>query len=67
VSEVLGIGDLPEGDGVAPLLAGAASGALAALSAADAELLAALAPARLVPEEAFAAAAALAGGAGSGA
>ncbi|MFL5263107.1 MAG: chemotaxis protein CheW [Anaeromyxobacteraceae bacterium] len=54
VTEVVGLGELSEGDVAgAPLLDGAADGAVAALRSRDDALLVVLAAARLVPEAAW--------------
>jgi chemotaxis signal transduction protein len=53
VDSVVGIRALPEGVAIAPLVAGAAQGALAELRVRDAELVLVLEASRLVPEGAF--------------
>lgn len=53
VDAVLGIRALPPGAAIAPLVAGAAQGALAGLRIRDAELVLVLEASRLVPEGAF--------------
>jgi purine-binding chemotaxis protein CheW len=54
VTEVVGLGELSEGDVAgAPLLDGAAEGAVAALRSRDDALLVVLAAARLVPDAAW--------------